>query len=431
MHLHLRGWRGGKQFKKTNRPNAAGRDLNPDLPIPVTTDQTNLTKRKVGTVFTGARMRINLAATATTCLVATTLNIEAPLGNQRLRVEASTGDTEVLFQLVRPTTKTSAKPSFCHACGKARESMAIISDCILSVSCGVEKITSPRTRLMESSVILIVQGFGTAWAGTPFASSRLNVILCLGPPVFEPTQQLNERHGAKGKACWSALVGLSNDVCDECQASAGTPRGLVPPTLVSQPARPSLRNNGNGGTRTKQLAFINDYCVSIQTIENRTQPPFRPLIKKPDRDLNLDLHVFGSPFYCESDTLDHAATEVGPDILRVVGAEEHRKRERGRNLISKAHSMAWNMANMRCKPPSLFTIVVYFASNHPFGLSTYIKGAGMRKRPQLQQIEFVVLTYKFCLFTYSEQWNGVLSGMSNLFRTSELPFDILINCLQN
>nr|CAD7399343.1 unnamed protein product [Timema cristinae] len=117
-------------------------------------------------------------------------------------------------------------------------------------SCGVEKITTPNTRLMESSAILIVRGFGTAWAGTPFAVLTV------------------KRY----------RVGLSNDVCDECQASAGTPRGLVPPTLVSQPARPSLRNNGNGGTRTKQLAFINDYCVSLQTIENRTQPPFRPLI---------------------------------------------------------------------------------------------------------------------------------------------------------
>nr|CAD7402370.1 unnamed protein product [Timema poppensis] len=58
---------------------------------------------------------------------------EEPLGNQCLWVEASTGDTEVLFHLVRPTAKTSAKQPCCHACGKAREIMVIISDCILSI----------------------------------------------------------------------------------------------------------------------------------------------------------------------------------------------------------------------------------------------------------------------------------------------------------
>nr|CAD7194742.1 unnamed protein product [Timema douglasi] len=59
--------------------------------------------------------------------------IEEPLGNQRLSVEALTGDTEVLLHLVRSTAKTSTKPPCCHACGKARESMVIISDCILSI----------------------------------------------------------------------------------------------------------------------------------------------------------------------------------------------------------------------------------------------------------------------------------------------------------
>nr|CAD7395833.1 unnamed protein product [Timema poppensis] len=59
--------------------------------------------------------------------------IEEPLGNQRLSVEALTGDTEVLHHLVRPTAKTSTKPPCCHACGKACESMMIISDCILSI----------------------------------------------------------------------------------------------------------------------------------------------------------------------------------------------------------------------------------------------------------------------------------------------------------
>nr|CAD7195729.1 unnamed protein product [Timema douglasi] len=139
------------------------------------------------------------------------------------------------------------------------------------------------------------------------------------------------------------MVGPSNDVCDECQASAGTPRGLVPPTLVFQPARPSLRGRkitlyeisilsaANGqltkpGSRIGVLKCIDTLIRSQGLID-----------KKPDRDSNLDLHVFGSPFYCESDALDHVATEVGPDILREIGAEEHRNRETGRNLISKAH----------------------------------------------------------------------------------------------
>nr|CAD7570895.1 unnamed protein product [Timema californicum] len=55
---------------------------------------------------------------------------QEPLGNQCLRVEASTGDTEVLFHLVRTTAKTSANH---HTGGKARESMVIVSDCILSI----------------------------------------------------------------------------------------------------------------------------------------------------------------------------------------------------------------------------------------------------------------------------------------------------------
>nr|CAD7425392.1 unnamed protein product [Timema monikensis] len=60
---------------------------------------------------------------------------EAPLWNQLLRVEVSTGDTEVLFHLVRTTATTSAKPPCCHGCGRARESMVKISDYILSIFC--------------------------------------------------------------------------------------------------------------------------------------------------------------------------------------------------------------------------------------------------------------------------------------------------------
>ncbi|CAG2056298.1 unnamed protein product [Timema podura] len=41
----------------------------------------------------------------------------------------------------------------------------------------------------------------------------------------------------------------------------------------------------------------------------------------PDRDLNLSLPVIGSPVYCDSDALDHAATEADVCIID-VGKED-------------------------------------------------------------------------------------------------------------
>nr|CAD7410966.1 unnamed protein product [Timema cristinae] len=36
---------------------------------------------------------------------------------------------------------------------------------------------------------------------------------------------------------------------------------------------------------------------------------------KPDRESNLDLPVIGSPVYCDSSALDHAATERDDDMI--------------------------------------------------------------------------------------------------------------------
>nr|CAD7458726.1 unnamed protein product [Timema tahoe] len=60
------------------------------------------------------------------------------------------------------------------------------------------------------------------------------------------------------------ILGLSNDVCDECLASAGTPPGLAPPALVFQPARPSLpaKNDAVDVGALARFSFV--FLLSLQ-----------------------------------------------------------------------------------------------------------------------------------------------------------------------
>nr|CAD7450530.1 unnamed protein product [Timema bartmani] len=111
--------------------------------------------------------------------------------------------------------------------------------------------------------------------------------------------------------------------------------GAVPWSCCDDTASSSPQNAGGGCTRVHQTGCLSRLTgfLEARTLETSLaavaavliqkkgtciygeegRKPFREktTLSKPDTDLNPDLTVIGSLVYCESDALEHAATEAG------------------------------------------------------------------------------------------------------------------------
>nr|CAD7395674.1 unnamed protein product [Timema poppensis] len=97
----------------------------------------------------------------------------------------------------------------------------------------------------------------------------------------------------------------------------------------------------------------------------------------PDRDSNLNLPVIGSLVYCESDALDHAATEADPCIITYA--------------------------------------IVYTASYYPFGDPKYTSGTHARTQEEVRNFPGVGDLGRFTYHTIS----GPASLISRIPRKKE------------